>query len=140
MAEAGAASARPKAPRPLSPHLQIFRPYINMVMSIMHRITGGANYAGSLLLAVWLASAAAGDAAYDWVMGYFSSIPGLILLFGYTWSVMHHMLGGIRHMIWDSGHGLDIASVRLLSWGTLLGSLSFTTLIWVVALGLWEAR
>jgi succinate dehydrogenase / fumarate reductase cytochrome b subunit len=105
-----------------------------MMMSIVHRITGAANYAGSILLALWLMSAAAGPAPYDAMMNFFGSVPGLIILFGFTWSVMHHMLGGIRHMIWDSGHGFDIPDIKLLSWATLFGSLSLTALIWIVGL------
>lgn len=134
MADPAAGAARPHAPRPISPHLTIFRPYINMVMSIVHRITGSANYAGSALLAAWLVSAAAGEAEYNWMMWFFGSLPGVIILFGFTWSVMHHMLGGIRHMIWDTGRGFDLASVRALSWGTLFGSLILTGVIWLVGL------
>lgn len=136
MVEAKAGQARPLSPRPLSPHLFIFRPYINMVMSILHRITGAANYFGSLLLAFWLIAAAASDAQFNAISAFLGSIPGLVLLFGYTWSVMHHMLGGIRHMIWDSGHGFEVRDVRLLSWGTALGSVTLTALIWIV--GLWQ--
>ena len=132
--------ARPLAPRPLSPHLSIFRPYINMVMSIIHRITGAANYFGSLLLAVWLISAAAGESEFNAVSSILASPLGLIVLFGFTWSVMHHMLGGIRHFIWDTGHGFELPTVRLLSWGTLLGSITLTGLIWVAALSQWGAR
>lgn len=142
-AKAGAAGARPQrpqAPRPLSPHLSIFRPYINMVMSIVHRITGAANYFGSLLLAVWLASAAAGDAQFNAVSSALGSIPGLIVLFGFTWSVVHHALGGIRHFIWDFGRGFELSTVRALCWGTLIASLTLTGLIWIVALSLWGAR
>ena len=132
--------ARPLAPRPLSPHLSIFRPYINMVMSIIHRISGAANYFGSLLLAVWLISAAAGESEFNAVSSVLASPLGLIVLFGFTWSVMHHMLGGIRHFIWDTGHGFELPTVRLLSWGTLLGSITLTGLIWVAALSQWGAR
>jgi succinate dehydrogenase / fumarate reductase, cytochrome b subunit len=126
--------------RPLSPHLSIFRPYINMVMSIAHRITGAANYFGSLLLAAWLISAAAGDDQFNAVSSVLASPPGLIILFGFTWSVMHHMLGGIRHFLWDTGHGFEIPTVRILSWGTLLASVTLTGSIWVAALSLWGAR
>ena len=126
-------TARPDA-RPLSPHLFIFRPYINMVMSIFHRITGAANYFGSLLLAIWLMSAAAGETEFNQVSAALASIPGLIILFGFTWSVMHHMLGGVRHMIWDTGHGFEIGTVKTLSYFTLLGSLGLTAAIWAVVL------
>jgi len=129
--------ARPTAPRPLSPHLSIFRPYINMTMSILHRITGAVNYAGSALLAAWLISAAMGDDWFDAVSSALASPVGLIVLFGFTWSAMHHMLGGIRHFIWDTGYGFELRTVRALSWLTLIGSLTLTGLIWMAAVSLW---
>ena len=129
--------ARPRAPRPLSPHISIFHPYINMTMSILHRLTGAANYFGSVLLAAWLISAAMGDAEFNAVSSILASPPGLIVLFGFTWSVMHHLLGGIRHFIWDAIRGFDLPTVRLLSWGTIIGSLTLTGLIWFVALSQW---
>lgn len=122
-------SARPE--RPLSPHLQIYSPLINMVMSIVHRITGTALYIGSLLLAAWLFAAAVGPEYYDDVAGLLGSIPGKIILLGYTWALMHHLLGGIRHFIWDTGRCYDLKTVDLLSWGTLAGSLTLTALIWI---------
>lgn len=128
------ADAKVPADRPLSPHLQIYAPLINMVMSIMHRITGAALYGGSLLLAWWLIAAAAGEPYFNVVNGFFGSVFGRLVLFGYSWALVHHMLGGIRHLIWDTGRGLDIPSVKLLSWGTLAGSVALTLLLWVVAL------
>ena len=116
--------------RPLSPHLQVYRPAINMVMSIMHRITGAALYVGSLLLAWWLVSAAIGPEYFAKVNAIFNSTLGQIVLFGYTWALLHHMLGGVRHFIWDTGRGLDIDTVDLLSWGTIIGSILLTLLIW----------
>lgn len=129
--------AQALAPRPLSPHLSIFRPYINMTMSILHRVTGAANYFGSVLLAAWLVAAATNDAWFGAVSSFLASPIGLIVLFGFTWSVMHHLLGGIRHFIWDTIHGFELSNVRLLSWLTLLGSLALTGLIWITALSLW---
>ncbi len=137
---AGSRGRPATAPRPLSPHLSIFRPYINMVMSIVHRITGGANYFGSLLLAAWLIAAAAGDAEYNAVTSVMATPVGLIVLFGFTWSVMHHMLGGIRHFIWDTGSGFNLPVVRALSWGTLLASVTLTGAIWVAAMWVWGTR
>ncbi len=126
--------ARPE--RPLSPHLQIYSPLINMVMSIVHRITGAALYFGSLLLAWWLIAAASGPDYYNYVMSWFGSWPGKIILLGYTWTLMHHMMGGLRHLIWDSGHGYDLGMVDALSWGSLAASLTLTAIIWIsVALG-----
>jgi succinate dehydrogenase / fumarate reductase cytochrome b subunit len=129
--------ARPMAGRPLSPHLSIFRLYINMTMSIVHRITGSANYAGSLLLAVWLLSAAMGDEEFNAVSAFLATPAGLIVLFGFTWSLVHHMLGGLRHFIWDFGRGFELRTVRALSWATLIGSLTLTGLIWWAGLSQW---
>ena len=103
---AGGLRARPAA-RPLSPHLTVFRPYINMTMSILHRMTGTANYFGSVLVAAWLIAAATSDDWFNTVSWALGTLPGLIVLFGFTWSVMHHLLGGVRHFIWDTIHGLN---------------------------------
>lgn len=122
--------------RPLSPHLQIYFPLINMVMSIAHRITGAALYLGSLLLAWWLIAAATGPAYYDYVVSWFATWPGKLILLGYTWALLHHMLGGLRHLIWDTGRGYDLRTIDILSWGTLAGSLILTALIWISAANL----
>jgi succinate dehydrogenase / fumarate reductase cytochrome b subunit len=119
-----------KAARPLSPHLQIYRPLINMVMSIIHRITGVALYAGTLIVAAVLVAAASGPEAYSTATGLLGSWPGLFVLFGYTWALLHHLTGGVRHFIWDSGHGYDLDTIDLLSWGTLAVSLAGTVAIW----------
>lgn len=116
--------------RPLSPHLQIYRPLINMVMSILHRITGAALYFGSLLLAWWLVSAAVGPEYFNFVNGLFDTWLGRIVLFGYTWALMHHMMGGIRHFIWDTASYLDIPSVNFLSWATIVCSVTLTAAVW----------
>jgi len=107
-----------------------------MVMSILHRITGATLYVGSLLLALWLVAAASGPEQYDYVSSWFATWPGKIVLLGYTWVLMHHMMGGIRHLIWDSGHGYELRMIDLLSWGSLAASLTLTAIIWAfVALG-----
>jgi succinate dehydrogenase / fumarate reductase cytochrome b subunit len=116
--------------RPLSPHLQIYSPLINMVMSIVHRITGAALYAGTVLLAWWLVAAAIGPDYFAFVNGLFASPVGLVVLLGYTWALLHHMFGGIRHLIWDTGRGFDVGTVDTLSWGTLICSLALTAALW----------
>lgn len=122
--------------RPLSPHLQIYSPLVNMVMSIMHRITGAALYAGSLLVAWWLIAAATGPDYYNYVASWFATWAGKAVLLGYTWVLMHHMVGGLRHFIWDTGHGYDLKTIDILSWGTLAASFTLTAIIWAfVALG-----
>lgn len=129
------ASAKPSAgtQRPISPHLQIYSPLINMMMSIVHRITGCALYFGTLLLAFYLVSAASGPVAFEYAGWLFSTPIGLLILFGYTWVLFHHMLGGVRHMIWDTGRGFDLATVDKLCWGSLIASISLTILVWIAA-------
>lgn len=123
--------ARPD--RPLSPHLQIYSPLINMVMSILHRITGAALYFGTLLLAWWLIAAATGPGYFDYVSSWFNTWLGRLVMIGYTWALMNHMLGGIRHFIWDFGKGFDLKTIDLLSYGTAIGALVLTALIWFLA-------
>lgn len=124
--------ARPD--RPLSPHLQIYKPLVNMVMSILHRITGAALYVGTLLLAWWLVAVATGPEYFNWINGLIVSPLGRLVMIGYTWALMHHMLGGVRHLIWDTGRGFNLDTVDKLSWGTIVGSLLLTAGIWVVVL------
>ena len=125
--------------RPMSPHLTIFRPYINMMMSILHRITGAANYFGTLLLAGWLTATASGPDGFLAANSVAASPVGLVILALYSWSLIHHGLGGIRHFIWDTGSGLDLSSIRLLSWGTLISSVTLTGIIWFIGLTKWGA-
>jgi succinate dehydrogenase, cytochrome b556 subunit len=117
--------------RPLSPHLSIYKPIPTMVMSIVHRITGGALYVGSVLVVVWLVAVASGAEYYDWVSGLFGSFLGRLVLFGYTWALMHHMLGGLRHLVWDTGRGFDKHVTTKMAWATLAGSILLTALIWI---------
>ena len=131
------AKAEVRPERPLSPHLSIFRPYINMVMSILHRMTGSINYVGSLLLAAWLAAAASGQQNFDTANALLGSPPGLLILFGFSWSLIHHALGGVRHFIWDTGAGLAVPVFRFLSWATIVGSLAITGLVWLIGLSKW---
>ena len=122
--------------RPISPHLGIYRMQITMVMSIVHRITGGALYFGTILLAAWLVSAAMGERAFAVVNEVFGHPLGKLVLFGYTWAVAHHMLGGMRHLLWDTGRAMDIRSADILGWLTILGSLSLTAILWAIGLSL----
>ncbi|MCZ4289672.1 succinate dehydrogenase, cytochrome b556 subunit [Hoeflea alexandrii] len=117
--------------RPLSPHLSIYKPIPTMVMSIVHRITGMALYGGTLLVAWWLVAAASGEAYFDWVNGIFGSILGRLVLFGYTWALLHHMLGGIRHFIWDTGRGFDPKTSTKMAWATIAASSILTILVWI---------
>jgi succinate dehydrogenase / fumarate reductase, cytochrome b subunit len=126
------AEVRAPAERPLSPHLFIYKPTVTMLMSIAHRLTGGALYFGTLLVAWWLLAAAIGPNAYAGIGAFMGSWLGRVVLFGYTWALMHHMLGGLRHFIWDSGRGFEPHEREWLAIASLVGSISLTVIIWVV--------
>jgi succinate dehydrogenase / fumarate reductase cytochrome b subunit len=118
--------------RPVSPHLQVYRLIPTMMMSIVHRITGGALYFGTLLVAWWLLAAAISPAYFDFVNGIYGSLLGRLVLFGYTWALLHHMLGGVRHLIWDTGSMLEKTTATKMAWATLAGSATLTVLVWIV--------
>ena len=127
------ADVKAPAARPLSPHLQIYRWTWTMAMSIFHRVTGVALYAGTVLFAVWLLAMASGPEAYDRVSWIYGSVLGLLVLFGYTWALMHHMLGGVRHLTWDTGFGFEPGMRMSMARMTLILSPILTVVIWVVA-------
>ncbi len=130
------AEAKSGVARPLSPHIQVYKPMINTVMSIVHRITGAALYVGTLLLAWWLLAVAQGEKSYATFNLVISHPIGMLVLFGYTWALIHHMLGGIRHMYWDTGRGFAVPSINRLAWLTLILSVSLTLTVWAVGLKL----
>lgn len=123
-------SGRGAPQRPLSPHLQVYAFPINMAMSILHRVTGAALYFGTLLLAWWLIAAASGPDYFASVSSVFASWPGQVVLLGYTWALLHHLLGGLRHFLWDTGRGYDLKSIDTLGWATIIISLGLTAAIW----------
>ncbi len=125
-----------KAPveRPLSPHLEIYSFSWTMAMSIIHRITGTALYLGTLMIAIWLVAAASGRSSFESMQGFMGSIFGQLILFGYTWALLHHMLGGLRHFIWDMGAGYGKEQSRNLTRLTLIASVLLTLGIWLVIL------
>ena len=122
-----------EARRPLSPHLQIYRPMLTMMMSIAHRITGAALYAGTLLLAWFLIAASSGPGAFETAAKILNSIAGKIVLFGFTWALFHHLLGGLRHIIWETGHGLEHPQREWLAQATLYGGIALTLIAWGMA-------
>ena len=127
------ADSKARAERPLSPHLQIYRPVLTMVMSIVHRITGAALYFGTLFVAWWF-FAAAGPNGYTRFEGFTRSFFGRLILFGYTWALIHHMLGGVRYLIWDTGRGFGPNEREWLVAANLIGSIAITLLLWIIVL------
>jgi succinate dehydrogenase / fumarate reductase cytochrome b subunit len=131
MTETDLPGNRPAA-RPLSPHLTIYGWPITMAMSIANRVTGCALYFGTLLLAWWLIAVASGPNAYGVFQAAAGSWIGRLVLFGYTWALFHHMLGGVRHLIWDTIVGLEPGEREWLASATLFGSIALTIVTWVV--------
>jgi succinate dehydrogenase / fumarate reductase cytochrome b subunit len=125
--------------RPLSPFFT-YRWTLTMALSIVHRITGLALYVGTLLMAWWLIAAASGPTAYATIQGFNSSWIGRVILFGYTWALIHHMLGGVRHFIWDLGYGFGPTEREWLTRAALIGSITLTLVIWVIAYAAGGAR
>ena len=122
-----------KIERPLSPHLQTYKWTLTMAMSIVHRATGVALYLGTILLVWWLMAAASGPAAYATFQDFISSFIGRLIVFGYTWALIHHLLSGIRHLVWDLGYGFGKKEREWLTWAALIGSISITILLWIIA-------
>lgn len=135
MSDASAAPGAAKRARPLSPHLQVYRPQITSVMSILHRLTGVALSFGSLLLVVWLAAAATGPDAYNSVQSFLASPVGIFMLMGWSWSLMYHLCTGLRHLMWDMGKGLSLPAVYASGYAALAVSTLLTAAIWAVAFG-----
>ncbi|MGD1877334.1 MAG: succinate dehydrogenase, cytochrome b556 subunit [Kiloniellaceae bacterium] len=98
--------------RPLSPHLQVYRPQITSALSILHRITGVALAVGTLLLTYWLIAAATGPEAFATAQGLIGSIIGRLLLFGWSFALFYHLCNGIRHLVWDAGYGFEIETAQ----------------------------
>lgn len=121
--------------RPLSPHLQIYKPMLTTAMSIMHRITGVGLYLGIILLVWWLTAASISDSYFDFVQGFFGHWFGRLVLLGFTWALMHHALGGLRHLLWDTGRGFDLKVVEWLARANLAGSIVLTLLLWIIGYG-----
>jgi succinate dehydrogenase / fumarate reductase cytochrome b subunit len=123
--------------RPLSPHLQIYKPQISSATSIFHRITGVALGAGTLLLTLWLVCAASGDDAFSIIQAFLASWIGLIILFGFTVALFYHFCNGIRHLAWDAGKGFELPTMhnsgRLVFAATLILSVAF----WALGLYVW---
>lgn len=118
--------------RPVSPHLEIYRFALTMAMSIVHRITGVANYVGTLLLVAWIGAAALGGETFALANAVFGSWIGQVVLFGYSWSLLHHMLGGVKHFIWDSGRMLDPVGREVIVRWQLVGSVLLTLAAWAL--------
>lgn len=122
----------PQAERPLSPHLQVYRPQLTSVLSILHRLTGVALAVGTLVLVWWLAAAARGPEAFDIAQTFIGMIIGRLLLFGWTFALFYHLFNGIRHLFWDAGYGYELATAYRSGWAVVIASVVLTILVWVM--------
>ena len=120
----------PSGQRPLSPHLQVYKPQLTSILSILHRITGVALAAGTLVLAWWLIAAAAGPAAFADAEAVMGSWIGLALLLGWTFALFFHLSNGIRHLFWDAGLGYELSTVYGSGWVVVAASLVLTAGAW----------
>jgi len=123
----------PLASKPLSPHLSIYRFSWLMTGSIIHRLTGAALYVGTLILLWGLIALNLGPEAYQSFYDCAQSLIGILILLGYTWALTHHALGGLRHLIWDTGRALSVPVARALAIANFIGSIALTLLIWYFA-------
>lgn len=121
------------ASRPLSPHLQVYRFSLLMAMSIIHRITGTGLYIGFGLFAWWLLALASGPSAYELFCTCAASIPGRIVLFAATWGLFHHMFGGLRHLVWDTGAGLNVPCAKNIARLCVVVPIALTIGVWALA-------
>ncbi|MDB4841418.1 succinate dehydrogenase, cytochrome b556 subunit [Planktomarina sp.] len=119
--------------RPLSPHLTIYRPQLTSISSIFVRITGNALLAATLLLIAWLLAASTSAAAFSWVQYVITSWFGDLVLLLSLWALWYHTLGGLRHLIWDTGRGLELKTAERMGWMVIIGSLFLTalTVVWL---------
>jgi succinate dehydrogenase / fumarate reductase, cytochrome b subunit len=125
-------AAPKRRPRPLSPHLSIYRLTMTMAMSFAHRISGAALYVGVLLLAWFLIAASADAASFAVFSDFLGSFIGRLVLFIVTWALFHHLIGGVRHIIWDAGYGLEAPLRDQMAWATLIGGFTLTIVVWAI--------
>jgi succinate dehydrogenase / fumarate reductase cytochrome b subunit len=127
-------NSTPRPPRPLSPHIQIYRPQLTSVLSIANRITGVLLSGCAVVLVVWVVAAAAGPRAYDAVQSVIASWIGQIVLFGGTFAFFLHLCGGIRHLVWDTVHGFELRSIYASGWAVVGASVVLTAAAWTASL------
>lgn len=118
--------------RPLSPHVTIYRPQLTSISSILTRITGVSLLLGGLLVVWWLLAAATSPAYFGFVDGLLTSWIGKLVLLGSLWALWFHLLAGLRHLYWDTGRGLELATAERLGWAVVIGSVLLTVLSIVI--------
>lgn len=118
--------------RPLSPHIQIYRPQLTSITSILTRITGNALVVAGVMITWWFVALAAGPEAFAVANGFLTSWFGKLVFLGSIWALWYHTLAGIRHLIWDTGRLLDVRRAEMLGWGIIGGSVVLTLLTVII--------
>ena len=126
--------------RPLSPHLQIYRPQLTSILSITHRMAGIALAVGTLLLVCWVISAASGPAALASLQHFLRSWFGMLILFGWSVALFYHLLNGIRHLFWDAGYGFTLDATYKSGRLVLIGTVVLTVIAWVAGVASWGVK
>ncbi len=116
--------------RPLAPHIQVYRPQINSVLSMFHRLTGIWLGIGSVFLVWWLVALALGPQAYASAQGFFDSWLGQVFLLGWSFAACLHLANGIRHLLWDLGLGFTLRTAYATGWMVIGGTLLLTIITW----------
>ncbi|MEX0950672.1 MAG: succinate dehydrogenase, cytochrome b556 subunit [Gammaproteobacteria bacterium] len=120
--------------RPLSPHLQVYKPQLTSVLSITHRATGVFLSLGALVLCYWLLAVAAGPESYAGAQALLGSWPGQLLIFGWVASLYYHLANGIRHLFWDAGYGLELKSTYISGYAVVATTVVLTLITWILVI------
>ena len=120
--------------RPLSPHLQIYKPQLTSILSILHRATGVALSIGSVILVSWVVALSLGETAYSSYSMIINSWFGKLVLFGFTFGLFYHLSNGIRHLFWDAGYGYDLKVAYTSGTLVIISSLTLTIVTWFIVL------
>tara|TARA_B100000902_G_C27117441_1_gene816848 strand:- start:140 stop:526 length:387 start_codon:yes stop_codon:yes gene_type:complete len=119
-------------PRPLSPHLQVYKPQLTSILSILHRGTGIVLSIGSIFLVSWILVLTLGESAYKIYSQLVNNWFGKLVIFGFTFGLFYHLSNGIRHLFWDAGYGYDLKDAYISGFAVIFSSLSLTLITWLI--------
>ena len=119
-------------PRPLSPHLQVYKPQLTSILSILHRGTGIVLSIGSIFLVSWILVLTLGESAYQIYSQLVNNWFGKLVIFGFTFGLFYHLSNGIRHLFWDAGYGYDLKDAYISGFAVIFSSISLTLITWLI--------